>query len=426
LRIDLEQNFEGSRRPSDSAACTTRDSEACFERAHAKAVATLQSRTLARNENALSGAMGPADVVIGVPVQNEIGRIETCVRALSHLKRGTLQVRALFLVNNSSDGTAEWLLGHLDALPMATVVIQVDMPATERSAGRARWLTNHAAMDMADPVRGMLFMTDADSCVPADWVLRYSQMLEQGWDAIAGSVDINRDDCDQIVASLDHRNHLEGCYTALIDELESLIDPVGHDPWPRHFNASGANIATKMAAVRCLDDFPSMACGEDRAFIRALETLDMRVRHETLMPVHTSGRLFGRAEGGMADTLRHRTHVPDSLCDERLERADRAYLRASLRATWRQLHLHRKPERMLIEQFAVDLGVSLHAIAAAAELETFGASWSALEAASPRLVRRPIAPSHLALEIQHATDLLRVVRRGVMPAWREPNLEMSA
>jgi hypothetical protein len=370
--------------------------------------------------------MGSADIVIAVPVQNEIDRIEACVHALSRQACGTLRIKVLFLLNDSTDGTAEWLVTQLDAFPMAAVVIQVTMPHAERSAGRARWLANHAAIDMADPIRGLLFMTDADSCVPADWIQRYGPMLKQGWDAIAGSVDINRGDCDQILPPLDHRNHLEGCYTALIDELESLMDPVQHDPWPRHFNASGASLAARLSAVRRLDDFPSMACGEDRAFIRAMEALDLKVRHETMTPVHTSGRLFGRAGGGMADTLRHRTHVPDSLCDERLERADRAYLRASLRATWRQLHLQRKPERALIEQFAADLGVSIHVIASAAELKTFGASWHALEAASPRLVRRPIAPTHLALEIRRATDLLRTVRRGVMPTWREPDLEMSA
>ncbi|WP_158883939.1 glycosyltransferase family A protein [Rhodanobacter sp. L36] len=389
----------------------------------------LQSNLVARGENAPSLAMGPADVVIAIPVHNEIDRIDACVHALSQQQAFSFlatnraaRIRAVFLVNNSTDGTAEWLLQHLHEWPLAAVVIQVDLPDAERSAGRARWLVNHAAMDMAHAAHGQLFMTDADSCVPNDWVRRYSRMLEQGWDAIAGCVAINQDDCEQIVSSLDHRNHLEACYTGLIDELESLLDPVHHDPWPRHFNASGASLATTMAAVRRLDDLPSLACGEDRAFIRAMEALDLHVRHETMIPVRTSGRLFGRAKGGMADTLRHRSHVPDAWCDDRLERADRAYLRASLRATWRQLHLHRKPERVLIEQFAADLGVSLHIVGMAAELETFGASWHALEAASPRLVRRAIAPSHLALEIQRAQDLLRTVRRGVRPNWREPDI----
>jgi hypothetical protein len=427
LRPDHERNFDGGHR-LHAAEQRSGTANERFERAHGNAMDVLRSQLVGWTENPKSLEMGPADIVVAVPVRNEIDRIGACTGALSHQQApsAAARIRTVFLVNDSTDGTAEWLVDQLPVFPRAAAVIHVDMPHAERNAGRARWLANHVAMDMVDPVRGQLFMTDADSCVPGDWVQRYSHMLQHGWDAIAGPVAINRDDCQQIVASLDHRNHLEGCYTALIDELESLIDPVAHDPWPRHFNAFGANLAVKVAAVRRLDDLPSMACGEDRALVRAMEALDMKIRHDTLTAARTSGRLFGRAEGGMADTLRHRTHVPDASCDERLEHADRACLRASLRATWRQLHPRRNTARTLMEQFAVDLGVSFHIVASAAGLGTFGASWHALEAVSPRLVRRPIAPSHLTLEIRRARDLIRIVRRGVMPAWREPDLEISA
>jgi hypothetical protein len=281
-------------------------------------------------------------------------------------------------------------------------------------------------VDIIEPVDGALFMTDADSCAPPDWIARYSSMLRQGWDAVAGSVDINDADRDQIVPSLDRRNRLEGVYTGLLDELETLIDPVDHDPWPRHFNASGANIAARVSAIRQLGDFPSIACGEDRAFIRAMEAKDLRVRHDLATRVHTSGRLFGRALGGMADTLRHRTHVPESPCDERLECADNACLRASLRATWRRMQLSPKSERALVEQFAKDLAVPLQAVASAAAMKTFGQSWDALEAASPRLVRHPVLPSVLPHEIQRASNLLCGVRRGVLPSWRDASLEIRA
>ena len=427
MRTSLENDFARDNcRPSRAAVRPGHVEGARFIWAHDAATAVLRSRTIARIENTLAADMQLADVVVAVPVHNELERIERCVLALSGQMLATFHTKLLFLVNDCTDGTAHWLFSRLEKLPVAAEVIQVTLPRAQRSAGRARWLANHAAIDRLEPLGGMLFMTDADSCVPMDWIQRYGCLLQQGWDAVAGSVDINREDCDQIVPSLEQRNHLECSYTTLIDELESLVDPVEHDPWPRHFNASGANLAAKLTAIRQLEDFPSMACGEDRAFVHAMEALDMWVRHDTLTTVHTSGRLFGRAEGGMADTLRYRTHVPDSLCDERLEPADQALLRASLRATWRQLHLRRKPEREVIERFASDVGLSLAVVASAAGLETFGASWHALEAASPYLVRQPIAPSRLNLEIRRATDLVHAVRRGVTPTWSAPNLELSA
>lgn len=419
MPTDLDRTLEVGHRPpmlGQRAACF----DGAFDRAHTRATVALRAATVTRRSNSI----GSADIVIAVPVQNEIDRIDACMLALSNQCGHSLNIEALFLVNNSVDGTAERLCRQLDALPIAATVIDVDLPAAERSAGRARWLANHAALDLMHVDCGVLFMTDADSRVPPEWVARYTHLLKNGWDAVAGSVNISPDDCDQIVPSLDQRNNLEGQYTVLIDELESLIDPVPHDPWPRHFNASGANLAVNVRAIRRLPDFPSMTCGEDRALVRAMEALDMKVRHDTLTAAHTSGRLFGRAAGGMADTLRHRTHVPDSLCDERLECADRAYLRAWLRATWRRLR--GKPNPAPMESLAVELGIPFAVVAAAADVDTFGASWHMLEDASPRLTRRPIAPAHLPLEIQRATELLQMVRRGVRPAWHDPQAEMSA
>jgi hypothetical protein len=79
-----------------------------------------------------------------------------------------------------------------------------------------------------------------------------------------------------------------------------------------------------------------------------------------------------------------------------------------------------------MESLAVELGIPFAVVAAAADVDTFGASWHMLEDASPRLTRRPIAPAHLPLEIQRATELLQMVRRGVRPAWHDPQAEMSA
>lgn len=422
MRVDL--NIYAAERVPVAKRSAADESE-CFERSHMCAMRLLAMRTIRRTQNARSNATLCADIVIAVPARNERERIERCVQSLCALSCGAHAVKLLFLVNNSDDGTAEWLHENVGMWPIAADVVEVYLPSVERSAGRARWLANHAAVEQMNP-DGFLFMTDADSCVPLNWIERYGALLDNGWDAVAGGVDINRADCDQIVASLDERNQLEGRYTALLDEIEALIDPVEHDPWPRHFNASGANTAARVAAIRCLRDFPRLACGEDRAFIRSMEALDLRVRHDVSTPVHTSGRLFGRADGGMADTLRHRTHVPDSPCDERLERADQVVLHASLRAMWRGLYVDRNADRPVIEQFANNLRLSLPVVACAAEISTFGASWQALEMASPRLARRPVSPCQLPLEIQRADDLLQAIRHGVVPEWDKADIEMRA
>ena len=69
---------------------------------------------------------------------------------------------------------------------------------------------------------------------------------------------------------------------------------------------------------------PALINGEDRAFTSAVRQAGFIVRHAIDIEVVTSGRLEGRAAGGCADTMRLRCEIPDSPCDERLERFDRA------------------------------------------------------------------------------------------------------
>ncbi len=110
---------------------------------------------------------------------------------------------------------------------------------------------------------------------------------------------------------------------ALSGYLLALVDPVPHDTWPRHYNASGANIALRVDALGGVDDFPPVAGSEDRLFVGQLEAHGRRVRHDTNIRARTSGRLFGRAVGGIADTLRKRIREPATPCDPRLECLDR-------------------------------------------------------------------------------------------------------
>lgn len=91
-------------------------------------------------------------------------------------------------------------------------------------------------------------------------------------------VDIRPDDRSGITGGLAHRNEMEARYAVMLDEIESTIDPIRHDPWPRHFSTSGANTAVRIQAVRRLPDFPVFPCGEDKALVRALEAHDLRVR----------------------------------------------------------------------------------------------------------------------------------------------------
>jgi hypothetical protein len=298
------------------------------------------------------------------------------------------------------------LLDHIERWRVGVTVLDVSLPYAHRNAGCARHLVNHAAWNLLPDRGGLLFMTDADSCAPPNWISTYAKMLRSDYDAVAGCVDLQPDDCAEVLTALSERGELEDRYTLLLDRLECLIDPVAHDPWPRHFSASGANLAIRVEALQTITDFPRVACSEDKLLARMLEAQGCRVRHDCITKIHTSGRLFGRAEGGMADTMRERIRVPNAPCDERLEcvasACFRARLRRALRDAFAQGSITKSDIRIILSAFDMDTD----GVFWGAERATFGTFWELLEQSHPRLQRQAITPDRLTTEIQEAQRLL--------------------
>ena len=67
-------------------------------------------------------------------------------------------------------------------------------------------------------------------------------------DAVARMAEIDVDDAAQIPAALHRANAQQCAYAALLDEIDSLIDPNPDDPWPRHTQRSGTSIGLTAAA----------------------------------------------------------------------------------------------------------------------------------------------------------------------------------
>ncbi|MDQ6647009.1 MAG: glycosyltransferase [Pseudomonadota bacterium] len=372
----------------------------------------LESVLLRAGQNRLAQKYPKPAVVIAVPVFNEAERIDRCVAALTAQcdRSGCLLpdgfVRVVLLTNNCTDGSYELIVEGMQHWQVALSVLDVSLPKSRRNAGCARRLANHAALDLVPQGSGLLFMTDADSSVPSQWVATYTSFLRSGYDAVAGSVDLHPEDCADIPLSLHQRGQLEGRYSELLDRLDAFIDPLPHDPWPRHYNASGANIAVRVSALRGIDDFPDVACGEDRLFIRWLEAHGRRVRHDSETRVYTSGRLIGRATGGMADTLRKRVKVPNTPCDPRLEAVDRAHFRAVLRASIRRSWADPAKRHALLQSWADLVGVDVALVSNTLDAKTFEAAWQNLEGAVPLLERHPLSPSELPREIRRAEHMM--------------------
>lgn len=355
--------------------------------------------------------MAPAlRCVVAIPVRNEAERIGACLEALAAQRDiGASGLGVVLFLNNCTDETAHVVAALRPSLCIPVRVIERTFVGA--NAGWARREAMEAAADWLDEGElfdGLILTTDADSRVPADWVARNLAAVADGVDAVAGRIALDDADAARLPAALHERGSREGGYEARLIELEALIDPVPHDPWPRHWTTSGATLAVRLGTYRRVGGMPPLAVGEDKAFVSSLLSSDARVRHDPGILVVTSGRLDGRAPGGAADTMKLRCEVPESPCDPRLEPLPQALFRYAWRRRLRRLYASGRLDR--VHSWAPWIGIRADEARTIARLPTLGAILAAVEAKSPCLTYRPLRPRELPGQTRLASTVLLLMR----------------
>ncbi len=339
--------------------------------------------------------------VVAIPVKNEERHILPCLQALAG-QRESRAFEVLLLLNDCTDATVPIVKDASKRMPFALHLYECNLPAERASAGLARRIAMEQAATHAGP-RGILLTTDADSRVAPDWFSNNIVAIAEGADAVAGRVEMNAEDAAELPRELIEDEERVQTLASMLDEIISRLDPDKADPWPRHVQHSGASIAVTADMFRRAGGIPDIPVGEDRAFFRALQRVDARIRHCPQTLVTVSGRIHGRAKGGMADTMRRRMRQADTWLDDCLEpaadTARRVLLRRMARAHW-----IRCSEK--IDDLTRSLRLTEDVVRRALGASSFGAAWQQLEERSAVLHRRLIPASDLEVEIRNAADVL--------------------
>jgi glycosyltransferase involved in cell wall biosynthesis len=344
-----------------------------------------------------------ATAVVAIPVKNEADRIAPCLLALARQTREPHGV--LLLLNNCVDETEAVSQRLAASLPYELHIVRHDFQPADANAGSARAMAMHYAAGIAGS-EGVLLTTDADAIVAEDWVERTMAALSAGADLVCGRVVVDPAEAALIPEHLHADDALECELTTLLDEIAFTLDPVPADPWPRHTESAGASLGVTVAAFTWAGGIPPVASGEDRAFVDMLGRMDARIRHDPSITVTVSGRIDGRAPGGMADTIRRRMQQQDEFADDKLEPAADAYrrfdFRRRVRLAWREqrIDIARAPD------LAADLGIPDQFLGRMLHNRYFGAAWADVQASTPFLVRRRVRFTELARQISYARELL--------------------
>ena len=343
----------------------------------------------------------PPDVVVAIPVCNEAERIVACVDALATTLAWHPCAGVVLLVNNSVDASARTAFRALAARGVTAIVVETTLVPGMATAGWARRLAMDVAARWAHP-DAVLMTTDADGRVAPDWAETNLALLARGAHLVCGHIAPDAAEAALLPLSIARSDATERAYTALSIELDALLDPRPHDPWPHHGLASGASLAIRARDYRVVGRMPPLPCSEDRAFAAQVERHDLCVRHSDAPRVTVSCRLRGRARGGMADAIAARIADPDSLADQRLLPAAitvrRATFRRALRSAW--------VGKGDIGGFMGQLDLPAAHVARARRAQSFGACWAMVEAGAQSLAAPRLRPSDLERELPELRRLV--------------------
>jgi len=248
-----------------------------------------------------------------VPARNEEATLALLITALAGQRdlRGTpldaASYEVILLLNNCTDRTAE-IARELQQryTRLQLHVAEVLFAPHEAHVGRARqalFEVAFARFQFLDRPAGLILTTDADSRPAADWIAQNEAEIAAGVDGVGGRILLEPAEQATLPKGVRRLFLLDIGYRRALEELRSLYAPEAHDPFPRHHQHFGASIAVTAAAYAKAGGMPLKRSSEDVALYRAIVESGARFRHSHRVRVYTSGRMIGRAEGGLADAI---------------------------------------------------------------------------------------------------------------------------
>ena len=229
-------------------------------------------------ETGYLAGMELAKAVVVVPAHNEAAHLPRCLRALATATVCLPVPTLVVVVLDATDDGSERLVGQFGP-DVHFVTVEAGNVGAARAAG---FDYGRQLSEGVEPARIWYATTDADSVVPADWLL---QMTAADADMVLGVVR---------VPAWRH-------YPA---EVARRYMRAYQSKGPGHNHIHGANMGFRADAYWAVGGFRALPTGEDVELVDRFEAENMRIHRDAKLSVATSDRQNGRAPGGFAKHLR--------------------------------------------------------------------------------------------------------------------------
>jgi hypothetical protein len=310
--------------------------------------------------------------VVAVPARNESQRLPHLLRALNDQLGWSASARVLpvvIVLNNTTDDSAGVIRDLICSLPKIDLhLVEVTFEPGAAHVGSARRLAMQTAATLVGST-GVLLTTDADAVPAPDWVLQNLRAIDKGADLVGGRIIGDPAEEALLGAGFQSRARKYASYAVLCDELAASLDPLPHDPWPRHQDHTGGSIAVRADVYQAIGGMPALPFREDVGFVSLALRANYRLVHPMDVAVTVSARTEGRAPGGMADCVK--SWVADELAGKPIlvERPQSVEQRLLLRQTIRsqqgvspatiavQLEEHAAADLDVVGSMPIDLAI---------------------------------------------------------------------
>lgn len=250
----------------------------------------------------------PLVPIVVVPARNEEALLPKLLRALARqtiLTRLDEPLEIVVVLNNTDDGSGPIAGRTVAGLPrLRLTLLDVRFRPEQAHVGSARNLAMDIGSGRLADRAGVILTTDADAVPADDWIEANLRAIAAGADIVGGRIVGDPEEEERLGPEFLRRARTHASYAALRDQLAAMIDPLDHDPWPRHYDHTGASLAVRNDVYRRVGGLDPLPFREDLGFVAKVQAAGFRLIHPCDVSVTVSARTVGRAKGGMAECLR--------------------------------------------------------------------------------------------------------------------------